>query len=118
MHDAEPNDSATSRPAFFSRLALSDQYRDDHQNPVNHFLHVGVGWPAAAIAVVLSPFRPLWGVGLFLAAYAVMFFGHFVFERNIPTVLKHPSTPFVVAAQVVRRMASGLVRLATGARAG
>ncbi len=118
MHDAPVGKSETSQPSVFSRLRLSDEYRRDHQNPVNHFLHVGVGWPAAAVAVILLPFRPLWGLGLFLAAYAVMFFGHFVFERNVPTVLKSPSTPFVVAAQVVRRLFQGALRLATNGRAG
>ena len=28
--------------------------------------------------------------------------GHFVFERNIPTILKNPSTPFVVALDVIK----------------
>ena len=31
-----------------------------------------------------------------------MFFGHFVFERNIPTILKQPSTPFVIAWSVIQ----------------
>lgn len=119
MHDARTRQSKDSLPSpFFSRLQLSDDYRQDHQNPVNHFLHVGVGWPAAAVAVILLPFQPRWGLALFLAAYAVMFFGHFVFERNIPTIFRDPSTPFVVAFQVVRRMFQGFLRLATGGRAG
>ena len=32
---------------------MPSRYRQDHRNPVNHFLHVGVGWPMAAIAVIL-----------------------------------------------------------------
>ena len=79
------------------------KYRQDHTHPVNHFLHVGVGWPMMAAAVLLLPFRPLWSLGLFLLAYAIMFFGHFAFERNHPTILKHPSTPFVVAWSVIRQ---------------
>ena len=71
----------------------------------------------AAVSVVLLPFRPLWALALFVMAYAIMFFGHFVFERNIPTVLKHPSTPFVVAYSVIRRLCGGLVRLAMAQRA-
>ena len=78
------------------------KYRQDHSNPVNHFLHVGVGWPMVAAAVLLVPFRPLWSLALVPAAYAIMFFGHFVFERNTPTILKHPSTPFVIAWAVIR----------------
>ena len=86
---------------------LTSRYRQDHKNPVNHFLHVGVGWPLAAISVILLPFRPLWSLVLFGSAYAIMFFGHFVFERNIPTIFKEPSTPFVVAFSVIRRLMGG-----------
>jgi hypothetical protein len=91
-------------------------YRQDHRHPVNHFLHVGVGWPIAAVAVILLPFRPLWSVGLILLAYAIMFFGHFVFERNAPTIFTHPTTPFVMAYSVVKGLCSGLVRLAMPSR--
>ena len=53
----------------------------------------------------------MWSLGLFLAGYAFMFFGHFVFEGNTPTVLKHPSTPFVIAWAVIRGLVGGLARL-------
>jgi hypothetical protein len=98
----------------FDRLVA--KYRQDHRHPVNHFLHVGVGWPLAASAVILLPFRPLWGLGLFVLAYAIMFSGHFLFEKNIPTVLKHPSTPFVIAWSVIRGLWGGLVQMATPQR--
>ena len=68
------------------------------------------------LAVILLPFRPLWSLGLFLGGYAFMFFGHFAFEQNIPTVLKHPTTPFVIAWAVIRGLGTGLVRLATPSR--
>ena len=97
-------------------LGLVAKYRLDHRNEVNHFLHVGVGWPMAAVAVLLLPFRPLWSIALIIVAYAIMFFGHFVFERNIPTILKQPSTPFVVALDVIKRLWCGVVRLATTQR--
>jgi len=104
-----------SAPASkFDRLVA--KYRLDHMHPINHFLHVGVGWPMVALAVVLVPFRPLWSLGLFLGGYALMFSGHFLFERNLPTILKHPSTPFVVAWAVIRGLSGGLVRLATPQR--
>jgi hypothetical protein len=104
---------ADSGPALDGRMGLVAKYRQDHTHPINHFLHVGVGWPMAAAAVLLLPLRPLWSLGLFLLAYAIMFFGHFAFERNIPTILKHPSTPFVVAWSVIRQLGGGLVRLVT-----
>jgi hypothetical protein len=93
------------------------RYRHDHRHPVNHFLHVGVGWPLAAVAAILLPFWPIWSLGLLLAAYVIMFFGHFAFERNTLTILKHPSTPFVMAYAVIRGLCSSLVRLAISSRA-
>ena len=92
------------------------KYRADHTHPVNHVLHVGVGWPLVALAVILVPFRPLWSLGLLLLGYALMFAGHFLFEGNTPTVLKHPTTPFVIAWAVIRGLGTGLVRLATGSK--
>jgi hypothetical protein len=99
-------------------LGLVEKYRLDHRNAVNHFLHVGVGWPMVALAVLSLPFRPLWSLALIVAAYAIMFFGHFVFERNIPTILRQPSTPFVIAFEVVRNLWNALVRLAKTQRVG
>ena len=103
----------TSQP-----VGLVAKYRQDHSNPINHILHVGVGWPMVAAAVLLLPFRPLWSLALVPGGYAVMFFGHYVFERNTPTILKHPSTPFIIAWAVIRSLFGGLVRLATPRRAG
>jgi hypothetical protein len=97
-------------------MRLTDRYRQDHRHPINHFLHVGVGWPMAAVSVILLPFRPLWSLALFLSAYAIMFLGHFVFERNVPTVLKRPSTPFVIAFSVIRGFLGSVARLAAPQR--
>jgi hypothetical protein len=94
--------------------AIRAKYREDHQNPVNHVLHVGVGWPLCAVALLIVWWKPLWSVALVLLAYAIMFTGHFVFERNQPTILRHPTTPFVMAAAVVKslygRLAGGRAR--------
>jgi hypothetical protein len=92
------------------------KYREDHAHPVNHVLHVGVGWPMVALAVILLPFRPLWSLGLFLGGYAVMFTGHFIFEKNLPTIFRRPSTPFVMAWAVSRGLGAGLLRLARPSR--
>ena len=103
----------TAAPA--SRLdRFVAHYREDHTHPVNHFLHLGMGWPMCAAAVVLLPFHPLWSVGLVVGGYVLMFAGHFLFERNKPTILTHPSTPFVMAWAVVRGLALGFGRLVTG----
>ena len=93
----------------FERLVA--KYREDHQHPVNHVLHVGVGWPLVGAALLLLPFHPLWSLGLFLGGYAIMFTGHFAFERNVPTILKHPSTPFVIAWSVIRQIGTAVGRL-------
>jgi len=92
------------------------KYRRDHTHPVNHFLHLGCGWPMCAAAVILLPFHPLWSLGLVLGGYALMFAGHFLFEGNQPTILKHPATPFVIAWAVIRGLGGGLARLATGSK--
>jgi hypothetical protein len=93
---------------------LVAKYRQDHTNPVNHVMHVGMGWPMVAAALLLLPFKPLWSLALFLGGYAIMFTGHFVFEKNTPTILKHPSTPFVMAWSVICGLCSGTARLVTG----
>lgn len=98
------------------RDGFMDKYREEHKHPVNHFLHVGVGWPLCAVAVILLPFRPWWSLWLFLGGYAFMWFGHFVFEGNVPTIFKHPTTPFVVAWAVIRGLVGGLVRVVSPSR--
>jgi hypothetical protein len=92
-------------------VRISDQYERDHQNPINHFLHVFVGWPICALGVIALPFRPMWCVYAFLLGYAFMWTGHFVFERNTPTIFKHPTTPFVIAWDVIKRLVRGAGRL-------
>jgi hypothetical protein len=112
-----PSDAAeTEAPKV--PLGLVAQYQLEHRNPVNHFLHIGVGWPMVAAAVLIVPFRPLWSLGLFIAAYAIMFLGHFVFEGNSPTIFKEPTTPFVIAFDVIRKIGGAFVRLAKPERIG
>ncbi len=101
--------AAKDEPSRLERFVAN--YKKDHQHPVNHFLHVGVGWPLVAAAVLLAPFRPLWSVGLVVLGYIFMFTGHFAFEKNKPTLLEHPQTPFVMAWAVVRGLASAAVGL-------
>ncbi len=107
--------SAAPEKSRFESLVA--KYRQDHTNPVNHVLHVGIGWPMVAAALFLLPFRPLWSLGFLAGGYAVMFAGHFLFEGNIPTILKHPSTPFVMAWSVIRSLCGGVARVVAGGRA-
>lgn len=110
---SEPTAASTS---WFDRFVA--QYKKDHSHPVNHVLHVGVGWPMVAFALLCLPVRPFWSLGLFFGGYAIMFAGHFLFERNTPTILKRPATPFVIAWAVIRDLGRGLRRLAGPGRAG
>ena len=118
---SDPTSSAStissSLPAAVSRFdRLVNKYRQDHQHPVNHILHVWVGWPIMAAAVMLVPFRPLWALGLFILSYSIMWAGHFLFERNLPTIFQHPATPFVIAWAVIRDLARGSARLVSQGR--
>src|SRR5206468_2774764 len=70
----------TKVPSKFETLVA--KYRKDHTHPINNVMHVGIGWPMVAAALLLVPFRPWWSLALFLGGYAVMFTGHFVFEKN------------------------------------
>ncbi len=90
---------------------LVSKYSEDHQHPINHFLHVYVGWPLCALGVIALPFRPICFVYGFALGYAFMWTGHFVFERNLPTVFRHPTTPVVMAWDVIKTIARGLGRL-------
>lgn len=116
MATAAPETATEAGPASKFE-AMVAKYRKDHAHPVNHAMHLGIGWPMVAAALLLLPFRPLWSLALFLGGYAVMFAGHFAFEKNTPTILKHPTTPFVMAWAVLRGLAGGLARLATPGRA-
>ncbi len=113
MSNPESPPLPTLDPAARSRFdRLVANYYEDHTHPVNHLLHVGAGWPIMAAAVVLLPYRPVWSFALFVLSYAIRWFGHFVFERNLPTVFRHPTTPFVIAWAVIRRLRRGLACLA------
>jgi hypothetical protein len=112
---ATETEPATPAPA--TRLdRFVAKYREDHRHLVNHVLHVGVGWPLCALGVIALPFRPWWTLGLFAAGYAFMWSGHLLFERNLPTVFRHPTTPFVMAWAVIRGLAEGASRLVTRGR--
>ena len=90
------------------------KYKVDHTHPVNNFLHLFVGWPMVAASLLLLPFKPWWSLWFFLGGYAFMWFGHFVFERNLPTIFKQPATPFIMARAVVGQLWLGAVKLVRG----
>jgi len=85
------------------------KYRHDHQNPINNFLHVGVGWPMIAAAIFIVFWSWKLALALFLAAYAIMFLGHFIFEHNAPTILKNPLVVPALFWNVTRGVACRLI---------
>jgi hypothetical protein len=114
----QPSSTSTLEPRADSRFErLVAKYHEDHKHPVNHVLHVWVGWPIMAAAVLLVPFRPWWSLSLFFLSYGIMWTGHFAFERNLPTIFKHPTTPFVIAWAVIRELGSRAARLVLRGRA-
>ncbi len=108
--------AAPTKPSRFERFVA--KYCEDHKHPVNHVLHAYVGWPLCAAGVLLLPFRPWWTLGFFAAGYVFMWTGHFVFERNLPTIFRQPLTPFLMAWAVVRELGRGAARLVRPGRAG
>ena len=116
---SDPESLATAAPASltgsrFERLVA--KYHEDHRNPVNHVLHVWVGWPIMAAAVILVLFRPLWSLGLFCASYAIMWTGHFVFERQPAHGLPPPDHAVCHGLGGRPRPARGTVRLVSPGR--
>jgi hypothetical protein len=108
---------STAAPASSWYERFVAKYRRDHRHPVNHVLHVYVGWPLCALGVILLPVSPWWTLGLFVAGYAFMWTGHFAFERNLPTIFTQPATPFLMAWAVIRGLAAGAARLVRPRRA-
>jgi len=93
-----------ARTSKFEQVVAN--YKEDHTHPINHFLHLFVGWPMVGASLLLLPFKPWWSLWLFVGGYAFMWFGHFVFERNLPTIFKHPATPFIMARSVIGQLSS------------
>ena len=110
------SDSTAATSSSWSERLVA-KYKRDHSHPINHIMHVGIGWPMVALSLLCLPIRPLWSLGLFLGGYAVMFAGHFIFEKNLPTILTRPSTPFVMAWAVIREIGRTLGRLVTPRKA-
>ena len=64
------SDSASASTSKLDRFVA--RYRQDHRHPVNHVLHIGVGWPLCALAVLVLPFRPLWSAGSIPASCQIL----------------------------------------------
>ena len=68
--------------------AYLDKYKQDHQHPVNKALHT-VGIPTILASLVVLPFNPLVGAGMFVAGWVLQFIGH-AFEGKAPSFLSDP----------------------------
>ncbi len=97
-----------------SRETLVDEWESDHRNPVNRALHYFVGMPLVGLGLFLLLLLDWRGFAAILTGYAAMFIGHFVFEGNLPTILRTP-LGFIGAGQhVIDRLVLRPFRRLTG----
>ena len=68
--------------------ALIENYKRDHQHPVNRALHT-VGIPMIVVSLAVLPFNPLLGAALFVFGWILQFVGH-AFEGKMPTFMRDP----------------------------
>ncbi|MFW5924824.1 MAG: Mpo1-like protein [Myxococcota bacterium] len=65
-----------------------DEYRRDHQHPVNKATHM-VGIPMIVASLPLVFFVPAVGIGLFVLGWILQFVGH-AFEGKPPSFFRDP----------------------------
>lgn len=99
-------------PGWLNRWVA--EWEADHRNPINRALHFFVGMPLVGIALLSLICRYWPGLYAFPAGYAVMFCGHFVFERNLPTVLRDPRGVLGAAGYVIERLIARPLRRVFG----
>lgn len=73
-----------------SRRSLVEEWERDHRHPINRLLHFYVGMPLVGVGLFLLLLLDWRGLLAILAGYVAMFTGHFVFEGNVPTILRTP----------------------------
>jgi len=75
------------------------EYEKDHVTVCNKACHM-VGVPMIAASVLVAPFKPGLGLRLFVTGWVFQLLGHFVFERNTPTLTRIQS-PWVLISSLV-----------------
>jgi hypothetical protein len=83
---------------------LVELFETDHRHPVNRAIHFWAGMPLVALGLLLFVLLKWQGVIPFALGYGAMFFGHYRYEKNPPTVVKNPLGPFAAGAFVIDRL--------------
>lgn len=86
----------------FDLKAYLEKYKQDHQHPVNKALHT-VGIPMIITSLVVVPFNPLLGAGLFVLGWILQFVGH-AFEGKMPSFFSDPKFLLVGAMWFVKKV--------------
>lgn len=86
----------------FDLKAYLEKYKQDHQHPVNKALHT-VGIPMILTSLVVVPFNPLLGAGLFVFGWILQFVGH-AFEGKMPSFFSDPKFLLVGAMWFVKKV--------------
>lgn len=86
----------------FDLKAYLEKYKQDHQHPVNKALHT-VGIPMIITSLVVLPFNPLLGAGLFVFGWILQFVGH-AFEGKAPSFFSDPRFLLVGAMWFVNKV--------------
>ncbi len=68
--------------------SLVDNYKSQHQHPLNKLCHT-IGIPLITIFAPLFFFRWGWALGLFVTGWILQFIGHAI-EGNRPAFLQNP----------------------------
>jgi uncharacterized membrane protein YGL010W len=86
----------------FDLKTYLEKYKQDHQHPVNKALHT-VGIPMILTSLVVVPFNPLLGAGLFVFGWILQFVGH-AFEGKMPSFFSDPKFLLVGAMWFVKKV--------------
>jgi uncharacterized membrane protein YGL010W len=83
-------------------MKLLSHYDDAHKHPVNRALHA-IAIPLGFSSVVVVWFRPVIGLSLVPAAFALAWLGHLI-EGNKPAFLTNPVHVLVAPVWLARKL--------------
>jgi len=83
---------------------LVQLFETEHANPTNRAIHFWIGMPLVGLGLGLLVCLNWRGIVLVALGYGAMFFGHYVFEKSPPTVVKTPLGPLAAGAFVIDRL--------------
>ncbi|HEV8525818.1 MAG TPA: DUF962 domain-containing protein [Terriglobales bacterium] len=95
-------------------MGLYSHYDRAHTHPVNRALHA-IAIPVGLSSLIVVWFRPLIGVLLVPAAFAIAWLGHLI-EGNKPAFLSNPAHVFVAPVWLARKIRARVLGKAEGER--